>query len=278
MLKQRIITASILIPVFVGLLYLAPSDWVSGVFLIILLAGGWEWGRLLDFSVLLNGFYLLSMTLTSLWFVDISVQFLVFACIFWLLATVMLIILHVSEGGLDALKMLSSTRPVFWKVFGACLGWLVLIPAWLSLKHIGGLDHGADWILALFILVWTADITAYFAGKAWGRHKLSVRLSPGKSIEGVLGGVLAVLVAGGVMGTLWLPINAHWTAFVILCGLLAVISVVGDLFQSVIKRISGVKDSGHLLPGHGGVLDRIDSLTAAAPFFLLGITLLLDKL
>ncbi|RMH22707.1 MAG: phosphatidate cytidylyltransferase [Gammaproteobacteria bacterium] len=277
MLKQRILTASILIPVFVGLLYLAPSNWVSGVFLVILIAGGWEWGRLLGFPAYLNALYLLAMTAACFWSTHLSTQIFILACAFWLLAAGMLLVLHVSEAGLDILKGLSTEQPVVWKILGASLGWLVLIPAWLALKHIGDHDRGADWILALFILVWTADISAYFAGKAWGYHKLSVRLSPGKSIEGVLGGVLAVIAAGGMMGAFWLPVGSHWLDLVILSALLSVISVVGDLFQSVIKRVSGVKDSGHILPGHGGVLDRIDSLTAAAPFFLIGINLILDK-
>jgi phosphatidate cytidylyltransferase len=123
-------------------------------------------------------------------------------------------------------------------------------------------------------LIWLADSAAFFVGRRWGRHRLAPRVSPGKTWEGVCGALLAVpLVA---LPLAWLPVRAPATApqLLALCACAVLASVVGDLFESQMKRRAGVKDSGALLPGHGGVLDRIDSLTAAAPLFYLGLNLL----
>ena len=119
-------------------------------------------------------------------------------------------------------------------------------------------------------VVWGADTGAYFAGRAFGRHKLAPRVSPGKTWEGVAGGaVLALLVAW--VGTIWLEPVGGYAAFLVLVLLTVMISILGDLMESLFKRVADLKDSGGLLPGHGGVMDRIDSMTAAGPFFVLGL-------
>ena len=147
----------------------------------------------------------------------------------------------------------------------------MLIPAWASVVALHGVDPGGpQLVISLLILVSVADSGAYFAGRHWGRVKLAPAISPGKTREGVYGAL-----AGSVIFALLLawfrPETGHPALLVLLCLAVTLISVAGDLFESLLKRQAGVKDSGKLLPGHGGVLDRIDSLTAAAPLYLLGL-------
>jgi len=128
-------------------------------------------------------------------------------------------------------------------------------------------------LLFLFVLIWVADIAAYFTGKRFGRNKLAEQLSPGKTREGVLGATIGALLFSLVGIYFWQEKLAWGLAiyFILLCVLSALISVVGDLFESLLKRNAGKKDSGSIIPGHGGVLDRIDSLLAASPGFMLGL-------
>lgn len=147
------------------------------------------------------------------------------------------------------------------------IGLLILLPAWQGLVFIKQQPLGNWLIMAVMVLVWGADIGAYFSGKAFGKRKLAPQVSPGKSWEGVYGGLLLSLVITAVVGLV-----AGWSVGQIILGLLGAaivvfISVVGDLTESMFKRQAGIKDSSNLLPGHGGVLDRIDSLTAAIPVF-----------
>ena len=152
----------------------------------------------------------------------------------------------------------------------AFLGWLALVPALAALLTL--LARGPTQLLALFALVWGADIFAYFGGKRFGKHRLASRVSPGKTWEGLMSALLGTqaLALAGV--GLFEPMSV--AALVALTALTFVASVVGDLFESLLKRQRGVKDSGNLLPGHGGLLDRIDSLLAAAPVFTLGLILM----
>jgi phosphatidate cytidylyltransferase len=148
------------------------------------------------------------------------------------------------------------------------LGFLLLVPAWLGLTSL----HAASawWLMYLFGLVWGADTGAYFAGRAFGKHKLAPHVSPGKTLEGFLGG-LALTMAMAVAVAICRDLNSlRLAAFLGLSLLTVLASVLGDLFESMVKRHAGIKDSGTIFPGHGGALDRIDSLTAAAPVFALG--------
>jgi phosphatidate cytidylyltransferase len=149
-------------------------------------------------------------------------------------------------------------------------GWLIVVPAWAALVVLHH-SHGAGGVLALLVLVWVADIVAYVVGSRFGRRRLASRVSPGKSWEGLL----AALVAAGLVAVstaVWVGIRPEQRMlYVALAATVAAISVLGDLTESLFKRVAGVKDSGSILPGHGGVLDRIDSLTAAAPAFAFGL-------
>jgi phosphatidate cytidylyltransferase len=145
-------------------------------------------------------------------------------------------------------------------------GLLVLVPAWLALSRLHAL--GPELLLFLILLVVAADVGAYFAGRSFGRNKLAPRVSPGKTWEGVLGGFVAAAVMAAV-GVWWFKVDAP--RFAALCIIVVVASIIGDLTESLFKRHAGLKDSGTLLPGHGGLLDRVDSITAAAPVFLVGL-------
>jgi len=148
------------------------------------------------------------------------------------------------------------------------------VATWVALVGIKREEHGNAWILLLFLIVWGADTGAYFAGKQWGRTKLAPNVSPGKTREGMLGGLVTVALVSLAFAQ-WNELSIPSTVYLMILGVVtAVMSVMGDLFESLLKRHSGLKDSGNLLPGHGGILDRIDSLLAATPFFYLGLLFL----
>lgn len=183
--------------------------------------------------------------------------------LWWLCAPVMLI--RYDQSG----RFIEST------VVRLVIGLLVLFPTATAILFVRSLPQGAWLVLYLVLVVSAADIGAYFAGKAFGRHKLAPRISPGKTVEGLVGGGLFSLIVAGIFASLTLDIQAG-LSLVTITALLAFISVLGDLVESIMKRIQNVEDSGTLLPGHGGILDRIDSLTVSAPLFalaqLLGIS------
>ena len=175
-------------------------------------------------------------------------------------------------GGRPALLwvVFAPRRVAVWSA--ALAGLLALVPAWVAQVRLRiDVPRGAQWLLFALCLVWAADIGAYAAGRSFGRTKLAPQVSPGKTWEGVLGGlVFAALVA--LWGSRWFAVPV--LQFMPLCLGVVAFSIVGDLTESLLKRFSGMKDSGTLFPGHGGVMDRIDSLTSAMPVLLLGLTAL----
>ncbi|HKB82459.1 MAG TPA: phosphatidate cytidylyltransferase [Burkholderiales bacterium] len=262
-LKQRVLTALVLVPLLLASLFLLPGiGWQLLTCLPIALAAG-EWARLggfrRTFRVAFVGIVLASCLAFVAAFLnignwgragDLSHLLLVAALMFWTIA----VPLWLYRGW-------RVTQPL---LFGA-VGWTVLVPAWLAAVFL----QRSPWLLlATLLVVWIADTAAYFAGRRFGRRKLAPRISPGKSWEGVTGAFVAVLVYGLAASLVLQPsanIYERVVTLIFVCAL-TVISIVGDLFESWIKRGAGAKDSGSLLPGHGGVLDRIDSLTAALPF------------
>jgi len=259
MLKQRIITALILLPIALcGFFLLAGASFALFIGLVVAL-GAWEWARLAGFAAqsarVLYAVVVAALLLLMYLLPDLAPWILVAAVLWWMLAT--FLVLTYPDSG----KHWSST---------ACkllIGLLILLPAWQGLVLIKQWELGNWLILAVMVLVWGADIGAYFSGKAFGKRKLAPKVSPGKSWEGLYGGLVASLVITAFVG-----ISRGWSASQLVLGLLGaavvvLISVVGDLTESMFKRQSGIKDSSNLLPGHGGVLDRIDSLTAAIPVF-----------
>ena len=261
MLKQRVATAILLATAFLILVFWFPSPWFAfGLSLPVIVAAR-EWSALVELD---DG------TRRGLWLLSISA---ILAVVWWFRATLApLVIVLGAVWWLVALSILwrSPSLPESTG-FRTGTGILTLVPAWTALVYLHQANHYL--LLVLFGLVWLADTGAYFCGRAWGRNKLAPVISPGKTIEGVVGGIVAAGAFAAAVA-LWIGAGVHcgmmWLA---VCIVTALFSVVGDLWESKIKRIAGVKDSGSLLPGHGGVLDRIDSITAAAPVFVTGLTL-----
>ena len=266
MLKTRIITAIILLAVLLPILFWLPAIYISIFFLLALSAAAWEWSRLLypqaGRSALLYAAFCVVIILLLLAIQNFSWQFalLLLAVIFWFFLAPFIL-----AKGMNA--SLDKLRP-FYVVLG-----LILLPAtWFALVFLREL--GLIFLLSTMALVWVADIGAYFVGKAFGKRKLAAQISPGKSVEGALGGLL-LCYGYALLCIFYLPfestlfgawaIRFGWVPMFLMVTVLVAFSVFGDLFESQLKRLAGVKDSSHLLPGHGGVLDRVDALIPTMP-------------
>jgi phosphatidate cytidylyltransferase len=270
-LARRVATAAVLVPVVVYGVLALPSAYFGLLMALFVLAGAWEWADLSGYPVPLRLGYVVALGLLLAAAADIVSRpggtglILSAGALFWVAAFVW--VARYQSG--RATPLLEGRAAL------SVTGVLVLIPSWAGLYtlHRGG-TAGPELVLLLMLLVWSADIGAFFAGRRFGRRKLAPRVSPGKTVEGVLGGValaatVVTVYAGFKVGT------AAWAAGLIVLGVATVLaSVLGDLLESLVKRRAGRKDSGVLFPGHGGALDRIDSLTAAAPVFALGLVLM----
>lgn len=268
MLKQRILSALILVPLVVfGVLFMNQSAFAVLVALAMLLAA-WEWSALIPLQGKPARFSYLVLTaaVTAVaWYFAQSEAFvdslLWVAMAWWLFVLFWITRPDLGRG--------VNTMPVVGK---AVLGLGVLTSTWVALVVLHSRpDQGAHWVLYVLALVWVADSGAFFAGKAFGRNKLAPAVSPGKTWEGVFGALIAcALFAFGYARFIGLK-GALFSSFILLCLVTVLFSIAGDLLESLLKRQRGVKDSGALIPGHGGMLDRIDSLLAAAPVFLFGL-------
>ncbi|MDJ0908993.1 MAG: phosphatidate cytidylyltransferase [Woeseiaceae bacterium] len=256
MLKARIITAVIAVSVLALVLFVVPEIAAELFIAGIIVAGAWEWSRFLGISTgLSRALFVFAiaalMALVNVYFTEENTRLLLqSALVWWLLALIWTFVFP-------------TPIPVFLRWL---CGALVLVPMYAALV----LLYHADPLLLAFalLLVWAADIGAYFAGKRFGKVKLAPAISPGKTWEGVIGGLLLVVL----LSVVWsLGFETNLMVLVPFCMAVAGLSIVGDLTVSMFKRTSGVKDSGKLFPGHGGMLDRIDSLAAAAPLFALGL-------
>lgn len=266
MLKQRILTAVILIPIFILLLLkLSPSGFAYLTIAFVLI-GAWEWSNLLgikQFSrrLIYPGFIFICLPISL--FIPMSI-ILVTALIWWIIA-------------LGLVVLYPAASKVWGKgyILRGLMGLLVFIPTWRALNYIRDVDPmGTYFLLFLFVLIWGADSGAYFVGKKWGRNKLAPNVSPGKTLQGMYGALLVTLLIAVIAAPVF---HLPWLSVVLLSIITVVFSILGDLFESMLKRNVGIKDSGQLFPGHGGLLDRIDSLTAAAPIFALCELLILKN-
>lgn len=260
MLKQRVITALTLLPLIVLPVWLAPTWLLALGTGGIIIVGAWEWSVLSEENTLFLKFSntaLMTILLYLFWLSRLDVLIL------WIVALTAL------AWWLFALAWVFWWRRNFHGRIKFFCGMLTLIPAWTALVSLHASQNGVVKLLFLLALIWAADIGAYFAGKGFGKHKLAPEVSPGKTWEGVAGGTCALILIS-LLGV-WVVLPAQGYALILICLLTGWLSIVGDLSESLFKRQAGVKDSGRLLPGHGGVLDRIDSLTAALPAFWLGL-------
>ena len=257
MLKTRVITSLVLVPIFFAALFLLPNIFWAILMLGITLIALYEWGEMAKFNksglvfyvliaLALAGFSLLiTQKYGNHWLIYRALDLFLVAGIFWVLVVPFL---------------LWKNTLIKNKWLLACVGYLVLFPLWFALVCLKMAD---PWLLlALIVTVWIADTAAYFTGKKFGKHKLAPSISPGKTWEGVYGGLLGVTCYGAILSYCFaLPLIVT----LIILWSVSILSVIGDLFESLIKRQANIKDSGNLLPGHGGVLDRIDGLTSGLP-------------
>ena len=266
MLRARVISALIMAPLVIcGVLFLSNPAFTS-ILGAVMLAGAWEWSHLIPLKAIAGRVVYTAAMAVLMWLLWITglgqliKPLLLVAFLWWMCA---LIWLSKPQLGAQASMLNSALKMV--------VGALVILPAWaaLSTLHAHG-ERGPTLTLLLLLLVWLADIGAYFAGRQWGHRKLAPAISPGKTWEGVYGGLFASLLFAAIAGGLFSH-SLQWTlAFMMVSLLAAMFSVAGDLLESLMKRQSGIKDSGNIIPGHGGIFDRIDSLVAAAPMFLIG--------
>lgn len=269
MFLTRALTVLVALPVFAAALLLLPQ-WLWALFLVpVLLIAGWEWAGLAAYGRAARLLYAASLALVAM--------------------AMLYLVPQGSAGGVPSEVWLYALSFAFWAAVAplwlrghwavrnplalGAVGWVLLIPMWLALVRL----QATPWVLLLFMsIVWIADTAAYLAGRTWGRRKLAPRISPGKSWEGVMGAAVAL---GVYYALLWFTVPAGDRLFPPVPGLLVfavilALSVEGDLFESWMKRQAGVKDSGQLLPGHGGILDRIDGLTSTMPAAALALHLL----
>jgi phosphatidate cytidylyltransferase len=276
MLKQRIITASILAPLMIVGVFALPFQYFSFFIAIIVMFGAWEWSNIAGYTkpiqrigyAILTGCLILScmMWLNTVDYLDQITLFtyVLLSSLIWWVMSFFAVIFYPKTGGILKISLISLL-----------LGWFILLPMWVGFMVLK--LHGAVWILCVLLLIWGADIGAYFSGRKWGKLKLAPQVSPGKSWAGFFGGVLTSMI---IMIMFFFFFNSdnsmgasQWISWLLVGLVTALASVLGDLVESMFKRIRGIKDSSQLLPGHGGVLDRIDSMASAVPIFALALSM-----
>ncbi len=261
MLMQRVVTAIGIVLALALVLVVLPEPYAIAGLALFMLAGAWEWSLLAGIVRPAGRILYVAATaaaMAALWYVTAESAMFERA-------------MQVTMIGWIALfgwVVLAPDRVV--PLLAAIAGIWALVPTWLALARLYGQDaNGSELVIFVLVLAWAADIGAYFAGRTFGRLKLAPRVSPNKTWEGVLGGLVAGAIVA-VAGHAWFDLEA--TGFLSLCIAAVLVSIVGDLLESMFKRQRGLKDSGSLLPGHGGMLDRIDSLTSSVPLLALGFS------
>ena len=271
-LHRRLTTAAVALPVVVAAVLALPTSIFALALALVAVGASIEWARIATprrvagygFALVVAGSVLLVWIAGAQWLGWLRLLCAV-SIAWWGVALVWVIRF---EHGHDV-EVLDGAFT------NGVVGWVIIVPAWAGLVyvHASGED-GPLRVLFILLVVWAADTGAYFAGRRFGARKLAAHTSPGKSIEGAAGG-MAVVGMLGVLTGLWLQLPVVLVVLLtLLCVAVGALSVLGDLMESLVKRRSGVKDSGNLFPGHGGILDRMDSLTAAAPAFAIGFDIL----
>ncbi len=268
-MRTRTRTALLLAPIGIASIIFLPPLWfgllIGGLFGI----GLWEWSRLSGWESTWQRVLLVSAQLCLMAWLALDgeaglKQAMLVGVVFWLFAPFWL--KHYDFARLPKRRYLTLKTMA---------GALAVIPAFAATLYLDGYSvNGPYWVLFLFVLIWVADSGAYFSGKRFGREKLAPHISPGKTREGAYGAFVACMIYSGITAAAMEMAWKQGLLFVLLAVVTVAFSIIGDLFESLIKRHSQVKDSGDLFPGHGGVFDRFDSLFAAAPVFVFGKTLL----
>lgn len=264
MLKQRVITALVLVPlILLAIYFLDGSRFALLTGFIIVGIGGYEWSRLAGFvqlpQRLLFAFIIFFIGFAIYHLNDYVFPIVMAAALIWWMAAIALMAMY------DPDSRFYKRYP--WILVIAAI--VILVAGWWYLIKLHAMSP--HWLLYAILLVVVADTSAYFAGKRFGKRKLAVTISPGKTFEGVYGAMFGA-VAFSILGIMIFQIPVHyWVYFILLSIITVTISIVGDLFISMMKREAGVKDSGTILPGHGGILDRVDSHLAALPIFTTGL-------
>ncbi|MGB1296956.1 MAG: phosphatidate cytidylyltransferase [Psychrobium sp.] len=283
MLKQRIITALVLAPLALGSVFYLPLSLFPFFAAAVTLLGAWEWGAFLpsktmpqtklhrivftiSLAILMSAFFVL-VPISHIWNagqLHPIYQAALFIGAMWWLISMLLVFIYPRATG-------------FWgesEFYKGLFGQLTLIPFWIGLIALRSYGYANDpmlggvLIVSVFLIVWGADVGAYFVGRSIGKRKLMPNVSPGKTLEGMLGGLVTAMLAIFITKSYFY--NIELLPLLVLVFITALVSAFGDLSESMLKRNSNIKDSGTILPGHGGILDRIDSLTAAIPIFALG--------
>lgn len=273
MLKTRIFTAAIMLFLFLAALFYLSAVFWTILLLALTVTGAWEWSKLAKFSLTYSITYLLltaivggellftlSDAVLSDPYTPLFLWFYVASSVFWVLG---------------APCLLKSNRSIRNPILLSLTGWILLLPTCLALFQLRAIDPLL--LLGFMATVWISDTAAYFTGRAWGKRKLAPGISPGKTWEGVAGALVAVTF----YAVAWSYIageKAHGLLLVPLLLVLVLMGIIGDLFESLMKRHAGVKDSGNILPGHGGILDRIDALTSTLPIAALALLFLQSEL
>lgn len=267
MLKQRVLTALVLAPLVLSGVFLLPVSGFAVFFGLVTLIGAWEWA-------LLSG---LKKPVYRLVFASVVLVSIVFSSWLYQMGHDYWVLLPATTVWLVAFRWIFAYPSAgLWghSIIRMLCGVVIFAAAWLSMLELKALESGNSWILLILLIVWAADIGAYFSGKRWGKTKLAPQVSPGKTREGMYGGLVAVVFTVLVFSW-WNELGFEAIVYLVLLSVVVgLVSVMGDLFESLLKRHAGIKDSGSILPGHGGVLDRIDSILAAAPFYYLGLIFL----
>lgn len=273
MLKQRVLTAVPMAGLFLAGAYWLPSWALAAIFVVIIALGAWEWAQLAELHHIRSKVLYVILVVSCAFalyryagdgsnFSRELVQPVVgLACLWWCFALLWVKSYPASAG-------LWNSR-----LGRSFMGVLILVPAWFAAVYLLNIEARNAVMVVLVLIVAAADIGAYFTGKSFGRHALSPQVSPGKTWEGFWGGVLAVAILSVVIWSLLPERFDHLSlvAILVVALITAFASVLGDLTVSMVKRVGGVKDSSSMLPGHGGLLDRLDSLCAATPTFALGL-------
>ena len=272
-LKQRIVTGAVLAFLLLGCVLSGAQILLSLLLGVFVSFAAWEWSgltgcpqaklRILYAVLVTSSLPFFYRSFTTPWVTGI----VMFGTLWWCIAAVMVFCYQAGREPIPASRLA-----------GALLGFFVLVPAWAGLVDLYPNRRGPQLLLLFFVMIWLVDSMAFFTGRRWGNRRLASRVSPGKSWEGFFAGILASLLAGLVYVAYENISGLTGMWLILLCLTSAAFSVIGDLFVSMFKRNINVKDTSHLLPGHGGVLDRIDSITASAPVFAAGIWMLGDKL